>query len=493
MLTILFKHYWLENRRSPGFYRNLAVTIFMGLTALYFVALFVLLGFMLPRILAEVAPDMAPADLFHGGLLYSAIALLFFRYLMQPLSRINLQAYQVLPIKRKSLLNYLLLKPLLNPINYLTLCFVIPFAISGIYPEYGVAGAFRFILSVLPLIACNTLLAPLMKRQFSNLLIGMVLLLVVAGVPALLEYFGILSLFSLSGQLFGMMTRTSLLWMAAWLLPFGAFWLNRLYFARNYYPESFEKKKTWRQTDTRRFSFMERFGNIGELISLVMKLVMRHKRTRNTLYTALFFLLYGLIFYTNPVYKESPGWLLFVAIFLTGTGMLIFGQWIINWDGSHFDFLMTRNIKTTTYIHANYYLMLGLCIVSFIATTPYFLFGTQIIAIHIAAFLYNAGVNIHIYLFSASFNTKRLELAKGSSMNMQGVSYKNFIVMIPSLLVPILLVSLFSLFSASHIALIILSLLGLGGILFREPLIKITEKQFLNRKYALCSGFRNKE
>lgn len=493
MLTILFKHYWLENKRSPGFYRNLAVTIFMGLIALYFVALFVLLGFMLPGMLTEAVPDSSPVDLFHGGLLYTVIALLFFRYLMQPLSRINLQAYQVLPIKRRTLVNYLLLKPLLNPANYLTLCFVIPFAISGIYPVHGVAGAFRFILSVLPLILFNTLLAPLMKRQFNNLLTGMVILLVVAAVPALLEYFGILSLFSASRQLFGMMTSTSLLWMTAWLLPLGAFLLNRLFFARNYYPETFEKKKTWRQADTKRFTFMERFGKIGELISLEIKLVMRHKRTRSTLYTALLFLLYGLIFYTNPVYKESPGWLLFVAIFLTGTGMLIFGQWIINWDGSHFDFLMTRNIKTNTYIRANYFLLLALCILSFIATTPYFLFGTKIITIHVAAFLYNAGVNIHIYLYSASFNTKRLELSKGSSMNMQGVSYKNFIVMIPLLLVPILLVSLFSLFSASHIALVILSVLGLAGILFREPLLKISEKQFLNRKYALCTGYRNKE
>ncbi len=493
MLTILFKHYWLENKRSPGFYRNLAVTIFMGLMALYFVVIFLMLGFMLPQILTEAVPGSAPADLFHGGILYALIAMLFFRYLMQPLSRINLQAYQVLPLKRNTLVSYLLLKPLLNPANYLTLCLVIPFAISGIYPEYGVAGAFRFIFSLLSLIAFNTLMAPLLKRQFSNLLTGMLLLLVVAAVPALLEYFGILSLFDLSRQLFTMMTGTPLVWIAAWLLPLGAYGLNRLYFAHNYYPETFEKKKTWRQSDTKRFSFMERFGKIGELISLEIKLVMRHKRTKSTLYTALLFLLYGLLFYPNPMYNESPGWLLFVAIFVTGTGMLMFGQWIINWDGSHFDFLMTRNIETSSYIRANYFLLMALCILSFIATTPYFLFGTHVIPYHVTALLYNAGVNIHVYLFAATFNTKRLELGKGSSMNMQGVSYKNFIVMIPLLLVPILLVKIFALFSADHIALIILSLLGLGGILFRESLIRMTERQFLKRKYALCTGFRKKE
>ena len=193
------------------------------------------------------------------------------------------------------------------------------------------------------------------------------------------------------------------------------------------------------------------------------------------------------------MYAEKSAWLLFVAIFVTGTGMLMFGQWIINWDGSHFDFIMTRDIDTRTYIRANYTLMLALCIVSFILTTPYFLFGKIVIIHHLVAFVYNVGVNIYVYIFAATLNTKRLELSKGSSMNMQGVSYKNFLVMIPLLVIPIGLIQLFAIFSASYIALIIITLLGLLGILFREPLLWVIEKQFLRRKYALCDGFRKKE
>ena len=78
-------------------------------------------------------------------------------------------------------------------------------------------------------------------------------------------------------------------------------------------------------------------------------------------------------------------------------------------------------------------------------------------------------------------------------MNMQGVSYKNFLVMIPLLVIPIGLIQLFAIFSATYIALIIIALLGLLGILFREPLLRVIEKQFLRRKYALCDGFRKKE
>jgi len=493
MYQTLFKHYWLQTVRSPGYYKNLVVNIFVGLMALYFLAVFILIGLMLPRMLQEIAPQADPAAIFNGSIIYALIALLLIRYVMQPLSRLNLESYQVLPVKRSALVSYLVLKPLLNPLNYIVLCLVIPFAVTGIYPVYGTAGAFRFIFIILGLIWFNTLMAPLLKRQFSNILVGTVTLLAIGGGLAALEYFKILSLFALSQDLFGFLTGTPMIWISVWLLSLLAFLLNKLFFARNYYPESFERKNKKREAGIQRFTFMERFGKIGELISLEIRLVLRHKRTKSTLYTALFFLLYGLIFYPNPMYNQSPHWLLFVAIFVTGTGMLMFGQWIINWDGSHFDFLMTRDIDTHTYIRANYTLMLTLCIVSFIATTPYFLFGRQIILYHLVAFLYNAGVNIYVYLFAATLNTKRLDLSRGNSMNMQGVSYKNFLVMIPLLVIPITLIAVFTLFSATYIALIIIALMGLAGILFRDSLLGVIEKQFLRRKYALCSGFRKKE
>ena len=493
MYKTLFKHYWLKSYRSPGYYKNLVVNIFMGLTVLYFIVILVMMGFMLPGLLKEIAPQPDPAATFNGIMIYAVIALLMIRYLIQPLSTLNLENYQVLPIKRDTLVNYLLLKPLFNPLNYVTLCFAIPFAITGIYPAYGVGGAFRFLFIVIFLIWFNTLLAPLLKRKFSNILVGTIALLAIAGGLAALEYFHIFSLFQLSQHIFDFLTGTPFTWISVLLLSVLAFFLNKRYFAKNYYPESFDRKVKKKEADTGRFTFMERFGKIGEIISLEMRLVLRHKRTKKTLYTAILLLLYGLLFYPNEIYSNNPGWLLFVAIFVTGVGMLIFGQWIINWDGAHFDFMMTRNIDTHTYIRANYYLMLALCIASFIATTPYFFFGREIIIYHLVALIYNIGVNIYVYLFSATFNTKRLELSKGSSMNMQGVSYKNFVVMIPLLVIPLTLVILFDLFSAAHIALIIIALLGLAGILFHEPLLKVIEQQFLRRKYALCTGFRKKE
>jgi hypothetical protein len=493
MYKTLLKHYLLKSLRSPGYYKNLTVNIFMGVTVLYFAAILTIVGLMLPKLLKEIVPVQDPATTFNSIMIYAVMVFLAIRYLMQPLSTLNVENYQTLPIKRDTLVNYLLLKPLLNPLNYVTLCFAIPFAITGINPAYGTGGAFRFLFIVIFLIWFNTLLAPLLKRKFSNLFVGIIILLAICGAAAGLEYFKIFSLFQLSQHLFGFLTGSLFAWIFVLLPGLLAFFLNKRYFAKNYYPENFNRKVKKKESGSGKFTFMERFGKIGEIISLEMRLVLRHKRTKKTLYTAIFFLLYGLMFYTNESFNNNPGWMLFTAIIVTGAGMLIFGQWIINWDGAHFDFLMTRDIDTRTYIRANYYLMLALCIISFIVTTPYFLFGRNIIIYQLAALAYNIGVNIYVCLWGGIFNTKRLDLSQDSSMNMQGVSFKNFILMIPLFVIPFALVALFGLFSASHIAPIVIALMGLAGILFHEPILKAIERLFLRRKYALCTGFRKKE
>ncbi len=492
MFLQLLKHHWLKGVRSPGFHKNLLVNIFVGLVALYFITLFIVIGFFLPEILEEIAPEIDPAHVFNGTLLFIAMVILFARFLFQPLSTIHIQSYQHFPIKRGKLINYLLVKPLLNPINYLSLCFAIPFAVSGMAPTFGAGGAFRFVWITVFLVWFNTLFASFLKRKLGvNIVVILTFIVLLAGLGAL-EYFKIFSLFTLSAQLFNFLIGNPFGWIAVLVFSSIAYFLNRWFFVRNYYPESFEKTAKKENIDKQSFSFMERFGNIGDLLSLQMKLILRHKRTKGALYMTLFFLFYGLIFYPFEVYRK-PGYLMFTAIFITAIGMIMFGQWIINWNGTHFDFLMTKKISTRTYIRMNYFFLLSLSVVSFILTTPYFFFGREIVIYHLVAILYNIGINTHVYLFGATYSAKRLELAQGSAMNMQGVGYKNFIVIIPLLVVPMLLIGIFSLFSATNIALTVLAIIGLLGIVFTKQLLEVTEKQFLKRKYLLCENFRMKE
>lgn|GEM_PF-116993 len=492
ILNLLIQE-WKKGVRAQGFYKNLAVNLLLGFFGLYIASILIFLGFSLDELLEQANDTLNPMELFNGAMLYLMIFGLTFRFFMQQLNTFDLPPYQILPIKRTSLINFLLLKPLTSPINYFLMLVIVPFAIQSVAGYYTTTVAFRFVLSFIFVVWFNSLMAAFLKRKLgSSLLSFLMILVVLAGIIGM-EFFKIFSLFDLSRAAFGFIVLKSFGFGLPLAGAFLAYLLNRWFFSQNYYPDDFNQKMTNSKTSIADFSFLNRFGVVGEIISLEIKLILRHKRTKSLLYISAFFLLYGLLFYTNDLYTNSNGLLFFVAMFMTGLLMFMYGQWVISWDSMHFDSLMTKNIPIRTYLKANYYLLISFNIFCFLLTTPYFFFGEKIIFMHLAAFIFNIGVNVYLLLFLATYNTKRIDLSKSTAMNYQGTTYKSFLIVIPILFLPMIIVGTLSTFASMTVALWTISLLGVAGILLRKPLITICVNQFNKRKYALAEGFREGE
>jgi hypothetical protein len=493
LIPNLITQEWKKSYRAQGFYKNLAVNIMLGFFALYMAVVLLFLGFSLNEVLEKVDQKLNPTELFNGGMLYIMLSGLIFRFMMQQLNTLNLPPYQVLPIKRSTLVNFLLLKPLANPSNYFLLLVVVPFAIKSVVGYYSGMVALRFVLSFVFLIWFNSLMAAFLKRKFGPGLLSFISLILVVVALGVLEYFRVFSLFELSKSLYGFIVLKPYGLILSLMFVGVAYALNRWFFSQNYYPENFNSKIKGDKVVTANLSFLNRFGLIGELIGVELKLILRHKRTKSILYMSGFFLFYGLLFYTNGAYTNMNGLLFFVAMFMTGTLMLMFGQWIISWDSSHFDSLMTKNIPVTTYVNANYYLLLAFNLISFTLTTPYFFFGPKIIYMHLAAFVFNIGVNIYLLLFLATYNTRKIDLTKSAAMNYQGTTYKNFLFVLPIMFVPMIIVGVISSFFSMNAALCTLASLGLVGLIFRKQLINLCVNQFNKRKYIMAEGFREGE
>ena len=493
LITDLLNQEWKKSYRAKGFYKNLAVSILLGFFALYMAAIFLILGFSLNTILEKANSVLNPMQLFNGAMLYVMFGGLALRFFMQQLNTFNLPPYQVLPIKRSKLINFLMLKPLASPVNYFLLLVVIPFAIKSVVGYYSVNVALRFVLCFIFVVWFNSLMAAFLKRKFGTGLYSFLLvILILAGIVAL-EYFKLFSLFTISRAVFDFIILNPVGLIVPLCAVTGAYLLNKWFFSTNFYPEKFNSKIKGDQTVAADISFLNRFGIIGEIISLEIKLILRHKRTKSILYMSLIFVFYGLIFYTNKQNANNYGMLFFAAMFITGFLMLMFGQWVISWDSSHFDTILTKNIPVRTYLNANYYLLISFNIICFVVTTPYFFFGMNIVYMHLAAFMFNIGVNIFLLLFLATYNNRRIDLSRGSAMNYQGTTYKSFLIVLPIMFLPMIIVySLSALFSLS-VALWTLSLLGLAGVIFRNSLITVCVNQFNRRKYKLAEGFREGE
>ena len=100
------------------------------------------------------------------------------------------------------------------------------------------------------------------------------------------------------------------------------------------------------------------------------------------------------------------------------------------------------------------------------------------------------GVNTAFFMLVAPFIAKRLDLSKGSAMNYQGTTYKNFLFVMPILFVPWGFVALCSSLFTWQIGVGILGALGLIGLLLYRQVIRVIERIFVQRKYILCDSFR---
>jgi hypothetical protein len=99
---------------------------------------------------------------------------------------------------------------------------------------------------------------------------------------------------------------------------------------------------------------------------------------------------------------------------------------------------------------------------------------------------------VFILLYFSTLNNKRFELDTGGAFNYQGISMKNFLVMIPIMVIPVIIMGIASAFGAQNIGFWIIGSMGVLGIIFTKPLLTLCEKQFLCKKYYLCEGFRKK-
>ncbi len=495
MLTFnLLKHELKKGFRAQSFYRSLAVKLFMGFMALYFITAFVIIGFGLGHILEESNETLKPLEVLNGASLYILLGILTLRFFVQSLTVINLDHYVTLPVKRNVLVNLTLLKPLFMPINYAVLLVAVPFAFKSVLSWYSGVEVAQFLINTVALIWVNMWLVFYLKRRFGGSIWGGLGLLALIVLLATLESAKLFSLFDLSVKVFGFLTITRFGFLVSLLLAVLAYGLNRLFYSRNYYSEKFSEKLLKDENKvTRRLTFLEKYGLLGDLLQLQIQLILRHKRSKQMLYMGALFLLYGLLFYTNDLYEENVGMLIFIALILTGMMSMMYGQWIIGWDSNHFDGLMTKNVPVEKYIKSFYVLLLSLNIISFVLTTPYFYFGWRIVYLHIGMLLYNSGISAFLLVFLATFNSKRIDLMAKSSFNFQGTTMKNFLIMIPVMLFPMIFASIMSNFISIERVAVILGVIGLVGLLLLPWQIKLTVKQFNRRKYIIAQGFREKD
>src|ERR1035437_153092 len=189
--------------RSLVWQKNLALNLVIGFFLFLFAAYLLMLGLFIKQILNEIAPHKDHYVLFNGFLLYYFVGDLLIRFLMQSLPILTIESFLHLPVKKASIINYMIGRTAFDVFNYLPLLILTPVIFTIVVPYVGGFHAVIWILTLLMLIGCNNFLVVFLKR-----LLGVKPLFVAAfaaGIIALVisDRLGLISLSGISSGVFG--------------------------------------------------------------------------------------------------------------------------------------------------------------------------------------------------------------------------------------------------------------------------------------------------
>ena len=302
MISTFFSHELKSFWRSKNTGKSIAIKITMGIL-IFIMFLYVLaLGIFLDMILRKTFPKDDLIVSFCGAVLVYYLFDLLMRLQLQELPTLKVQPYLHLPVKRNTVVGYLALTALFSFFNLWPIIIFGPFIIKIILVVKGGLVAFAFFVSIIALALFNNYLALYIKRKANLngwifLIVGAVLALITCG-----DYvWHLYSLRNISYLFFGNLVSMPLLMLLPTLLAIVMFYVNFLYLKANLYLEELTTRKDVHKSSTE-MPFLDRFGKVGDLVANEIKLILRNKRPRSALTMGLFFMFYGLIFYTQPIY-----------------------------------------------------------------------------------------------------------------------------------------------------------------------------------------------
>jgi hypothetical protein len=481
---------WKAFFRSASVGKSIGVKILMVFLGLYFATLFLFTGIGLFPLIQKYFPGEDPIRVANSFVLIWLLAELSLRFFLQTLPVMDIKPLLVLPVLKRKVVNFVLVKSLFSFFNFLPLLIIIPFGIFNlIKSDHNTAAIFSWMLAMWGLSLSVNFANFIIKKKFTENLKALLPVLILVIVLGALDYFGI---FGITGW-FGMLLDHILVYPWTAVVPvflfLGLYFWNQKNLESKFFLDAHLKERT-RSANTREFIWTKRFGDIAPYLQQDLKMIWRNKRPKTAVYMSLLLLGYGMIIYPQEMYQYMPAFYVFVGIFITGIFMINFGQFIPAWDASHYPLIMSQNIPVNKYLDAKAGLITFSVVVLAILATPYLYFGWRIFLLNLVCAIYNIGINIPILLYAGSFNRKRIDLDKSPFMNYQGMGAAQWLVGLPLLVLPVLFFWIFYKLISFESGVAFLLGLGILGMIFRSRAIDFIAQVYKRKKYDMIEGFK---
>jgi len=247
----MFKHFinlqWKSFFRSASFKTEIWFKILMALGALYFIVVFLALGFG-AYFMIEEAEMGDPLRVVNKFMIYYLAFDMVFRYMLQKMPVTNIKPLLYLPFKKSQVVHY------------------------------SLANVIGWHLGFMALIYCNNFINVLVNNK-DNVFYIIAAIFIGLGIS---QYYGWFDITAYTAPLFDFLYDIPVTALVPWTILLGLFGASFNYFKKNMYLDGGLATKT-AEAKTENLDWLNRFGNLGTFLKNDIKLIKRNKRARTAL------------------------------------------------------------------------------------------------------------------------------------------------------------------------------------------------------------------
>ncbi len=492
LYKIIKRNQKLAAKRNPAFDTNRFAKFLMYFMAVYWAAILLFLGVMLPLMFEGIVPNMEPYHIMNQGILYVMFADFLIRFMGQPAVAQELKPYLLMPVKKNRLIDTFLIQSGLSGFNFIWFFTYVPFAFLTIIRFYGFGGMFLYLIGIWMLFVLNNYWYLLCKMLMSEKTIWYLLPVVVYGALGCAEFLldGLpISRFTMNlGEGFIEGNPLSFLFVLAIIVAL--FVLNREIQKKLLYDE-ISKVKDTKMKHVSEYKFLDRYGEVGEYIRLELKLIARNKTVKAQFRMAFIIMIgFSMVVAFTDVY-DGTGMITFICAYnYLLLPIMTLGQ-VMTFEGNYIDGLMSRKESIYNLLRAKYYLTTLIIVVPLLFMLFPVYKGKITLLMAFAYLIFTVGVVFFLLLQLAVYNTRTLPLNSTIMKSNKSSTTAQMIIMGLAMGIPLILDSLLTALFSETIAYTLLMVIGLAFITTHNLWIKNIYNRFMKRRYENMEAFRS--
>ena len=350
----LRKHGKLAEKRNPMYEKSKFGKFWMYFMFVFWAGYLIFFGTTF-----AFAFDGGATEAYHvmnSGLIFVLVLDFLIRLPFQKTPTQEVKPYLLLPIKRNRLIDFLLIRSGLDGFNLFWLFLFVPFSIITVTKFYGISGVLTYCIGIWLLMVFNNYWFLLCRTLMGERIWWLALPVVVYGgitaalfIPdnsPLFDCFVNLGEGFITGNILsfiGVLAAIALMW-----------FINRTLMQKLIYNE-LNKVEDTRIKHVSEYKFLDRYGEIGEYMRLELKLLLRNKICKRSLYS-----ITGVVIMFSSIISFSDVYDGGLRDFFVLYNYIIFGimflSTLMGYEGNYIDGLMSRKESIYSLLRAKYIL-----------------------------------------------------------------------------------------------------------------------------------------